>query len=77
MTEQQMEAQLTPVKNLNGKDVIYRPRGCDFNVAATVWDTHDDDGTVTVLAHYVLDDDGEAEGDYIGATYRTKMSQLH
>lgn len=58
-----------------GQDVIYRPRGCDFNVSATVCDTHDD-GTVTVLAHYVLDDDGDAEGDFIGATYRTRINTV-
>jgi len=65
-----------PSRPIKGDDVIYRPSGCDFNVAATVWDIHDD-GTVTVMANYVLDDDGKAEGDYIGATYRTKVSQVH
>lgn len=52
-----------------GTHVTYRPRHLDFNVSAIVRHVHRD-GTVTVEARHILDDNGEPEGGYLGYTYR-------
>lgn len=60
----------------NGDPITYRPRFLDFDVSAKVERVHKD-GTVTVQARFLLSDDGEPEGCFLGYTYRIGMEMIH